>query len=143
MLDRLLISCLLSREYHFIFFSTVFAVFSTQYHLFSTPPQLFSTPPPNFSLPTLFYPIICGAHSSLSRYMHPFGLYKRLLQPAHTSTTRLPTRPATTPPPCHPTPTLPHPASNPSPHLARPATPFPHLDPHGPPQSAAGVIAAW
>ena len=77
------------------FFSTVFALFPTPYDIFPTNWQLFSTPPPNFLY--LPYSTRIGARSLLRRYIHPFGLYKRSLQPAHTSP------PATPPgPPPHP-----------------------------------------
>ena len=96
--------------------------------------------PPKFSLPTLLYR---GARSLLRSYIHPFGLYKRSLQPAHTSPPG--PHPAPPGPPPHPPPgppgpppTRPRPARNPS-RPPGPGRPAPHLDPPGPPKLTAGA----
>ena len=68
------------------------------------------TPTPNFLYLSYSTPI--GARSLLSRHIHPFGLYERSLQPAHTNPPATPpgrhhisTRPSTPPgPPPHPHP---------------------------------------
>ena len=102
---------------------------------------IFSNPPPFFS--NFPYPLRLRAPSLLCTHVHPFGLYKRSYQTAHTRPPAphptLPARPPTRPrppplPPSQPpaprgparpaTPTLPGPA--------RPATPTPP----GPPEPA-------
>ena len=93
-----------------LYFSLPFLLISLPHIIFSLPLLNFSLPPPpQFLIPILFYP---GARSSLCRYIHPFGLYKRSLQPAHTSPPAYPpgptpTRPSTPPP--YPAPPGPHP----------------------------------
>ena len=81
-------------------FSAVFAVFSTPYHLFSNPPpQLFLYAPPIFlNFLYLPYSTPIGAHSLLLCQIHPFSLYERCLQPAHTSPPAYPPGPPPQPP---------------------------------------------
>ena len=131
-------------------FSAVFAVFSTPYHLFSNPPpQLFLYAPPIFlNFLYLPYSTPIGAHSLLLCQIHPFSLYERCLQPAHTSPPAYPpgqpshhparhpptpplspTRPAITPPPPG-RPDPPGPPPHRDPHLAPPGPP--HQPPIGP-----------
>ena len=111
-----------------IFFSTCFAVFFTPYHLFSIPlpplAQLFSTPPIFLYLP---YSTPIGGRSLLRHYVHPFGLYKRSLQPAHSSPPASGSHLARLPPPGPPphTPSGPTRPVTPASQPARPGPPFP------------------
>ena len=82
-----------------IFFSPSFLLFSLPRIIFSLPPpppQTFLYAPPIFLY--LPYSTQIGARSLRRRYIHPFGMYERPLQPAHTS----PTAHASCPPPLHP-----------------------------------------
>ena len=98
-----------------------FAVSNTPYHLFSTRCQLFfSPPPPTPNFLYLSYSTPIGERSLLRRCIHPFRLFERSLQPAHTS----PLTPRTPGPPPHPHPAQPGPPPHPHParHPTRPAT---------------------
>ena len=92
------------------FFTTISAIFSAPYHLFYIPlPSTFLYIPPIFLYPT--YSDHTGARSLPSSYINPFELYKRSLQPAHTSPQVYPPGPPPHPPPG---PTRPHPARHPT-----------------------------
>ena len=137
------------------FFSTVFADLFNPYHIFSSPSSTFLDTPPIFLY--LSYSTLIGARSLLRRYTRPFRLYKRSVQQAHTSPLVYPPGPHPAPPgptlpsclrltlPATPPPTCPtlSTGSPLHPHQALPYSPFPHLDPPGPPPSAAGVTAKW
>ena len=75
------------------FFSLLFLHFSLLRSYFPYQLTTFLYTPPNFLY--LPYSTLIGVCSLLSRYIHPFGLYRSSLQPAHFTDTS----PSTTPPP--------------------------------------------
>ena len=75
------------------FISLLFLHFSLPRSYFPYQLTTFLYPPPHFLY--LPYSTLIGVCSLLCSYIHPFGLYKRSLQPAHTTDTS----PSATPPP--------------------------------------------
>ena len=107
----------------YLFCSFLYPVSSFLYQRSSGRPLVFSLhPPPNFLY--LPYSTELGARSLLCRYIHPFGLHKRLLQPAHSSPPAYPTGPPPHSPRPPPPPRAP-PACHPNSHPAKPGPPPP------------------
>ena len=114
-------------------------LFSLPHTIFSLtpgypPPQLFLYAPPIFLYLPYSTPI--GAHSLLLSQIHPFSLYERCLQPAHTSPPAYPPCPPSHHPARHP----PHP-----PHSAPPGpqSPPPHQDGRTHPAHHPTVTLTW